>query len=247
MTIAKKIKKEILGFPDDFVFVLSDLDCDVEQREAAARALQRMAERGEISKLANGKYYKPRKTIFGELAPSPSQIAKEYLVKNGRIIGYMTGGNAFSQYSLTTQISSDILIGTNYYRRPIQRGAYKISFVYQPNEIKEDNIELLKLLDCLKYIKDIPGTTANEACKRLIFVIKDLPDKQRKQIIDLAIKYTPFVKALLGSILELIGMSKESLKPLKESLTGISKYRLPISEDILPTKINWRIYEPARR
>ena len=46
---------------------------------------------------------------------------------------------------------------------------------------------------------------------------------------DLAIKYTPFVKALLGSILELTGMSKESLKLLKESLTGISKYRLPIS------------------
>ena len=176
MTIAKKIKKEILEFPDDFVFVLSDLDCDVEQREAAARALQRMAERGEISKLSNGKYYKPRKTIFGELAPSPSQIAKEYLVKNGRVIGYMTGGSAFSQYSLTTQISSDILIGTNYYRRPIQRGPYKISFVYQPNEINEDNIELLKLLDCLKYIKDIPGTTANEACKRLIFVSKDLTE-----------------------------------------------------------------------
>lgn len=62
---------------------------------------------------------------------------------------------------------------------------------------------------------------------------------------NLAIKYTPFVKALLGSILELTGMSKESLKLLRESLTGISKYRLPISEDILPTKKNWRIYEPA--
>ena len=118
---------------------------------------------------------------FWELAPSPSQIAKEYLVKNGRVIGYMTGGSAFSQYSLTTQISSDILIGTNYYRRPIQRGPYKISFVYQPNEINEDNIELLKLLDCLKYIKDIPGTTANEACKRLIFVIKDLTENKESR------------------------------------------------------------------
>lgn len=57
-----------------------------------------MAERGEISKQTNGKYYKTRKTIFGELAPSPSRIANEYLVKNGRIIVYMTGGSAFTLY-----------------------------------------------------------------------------------------------------------------------------------------------------
>ena len=56
MTVSKKIKQAISEFPDDFVFAVSDLDCDVSQREAAARALQRMAENGEISKLSNGKY-----------------------------------------------------------------------------------------------------------------------------------------------------------------------------------------------
>ena len=48
MTVSKKIKQAISEFPDDFVFAVSDLDCDVSQREAAARALQRMAETGEI-------------------------------------------------------------------------------------------------------------------------------------------------------------------------------------------------------
>lgn len=114
MTVSKKVKQTISEFPDDFVFAVSDLDCDVSQREAAARTLQRMAENGEISKLSNGKYYKPRLTVFGKLKPSPSQVAKEFLVKNGRMIGYLTWAAAFSQYSLTTQISSGIQIGTNY-------------------------------------------------------------------------------------------------------------------------------------
>ena len=44
----KEIKQMVSDFPDDFVFVASDLDCEISQRDAAARALQRMAERGEI-------------------------------------------------------------------------------------------------------------------------------------------------------------------------------------------------------
>ena len=30
------------------------------------------------------------------------------------------------------------------------------------------------------------------------------------------------------------------------SLNGVSSYKLPISSNVLPTKDNWRIYEPAR-
>lgn len=180
MTVSKKIKQAVSEFPNDFVFAVSDFDCDVSQREAAARALQRMAENGAISKLSNGKYYKPRVTVFGNLKPSPAQVAKEFLVKDGHVIGYLTGASAFSQYSLTTQISSEIQIGTNYYRRPLKRGKYNISFVLQPNDIKEDAIELLKLLDCLKFIKEIPGTTPNEACKRIICIISELNDNEKK-------------------------------------------------------------------
>lgn len=246
MTTAKKIKRIVSDFPDDFVFTASDLGLDISEREAAARALQRMAERGEISKLSNGKYFKPRITVFGALKPSPSQIAKEYLVKNGKTVGYITGGAAFSQYSLTTQISSEIQIGTNKYRRPLRRGNYRISFVVQPNPITDDNIELLKLLDCLRFIKEIPGTSANDACKRIILVVKGLTYDEQTSLSQYALNYAPFVRALLGAIMELNGATELLTLPLKQSLNGISKYRLPISESTLPNKLNWRIHEPSR-
>lgn len=247
MAVSKKIKQAISDFPDDFVFALSDLDCDVSQREAAARALQRMAENGEISKLSNGKYYKPRVTVFGNLKPSPAQVAKEFLVKDGRLIGYLTGAVAFSQYSLTTQISSDIQIGTNYYRRPLKRGTYNISFILQPNDIREDAVDLFRLLDCLKFIKEIPGTTPDEASKRLICVINELDDNAKKQLAEYALNYAPSVRAVLGAIMEYLGCGDRIVEPLRQSLNGISKYRIPITDAVLPNKMKWRIYEPARR
>ena len=223
MTVSKKIRQAISEFPDDFVFAVSDLDCDVSQREAAARALQRMAENGELSNLSNGKYYKPRVTVFGNLKPSPAQVAKEFLVKDGREIG------------------------TNYYRRPLKRGSYNISFVLQPNDIKEDAIDLFRLLDCLKFIKEIPGTTPNEACKRIICIISGLADDEKKKMAEYALNYAPSVKALLGAIMEYLGCGDSIVEPLRQSLNGISKYRIPITDAVLPNKIKWRIYEPTRK
>lgn len=247
MTVSKKIKQTISNFPDDFVFTVSDLGCDISQREAAARAVQRMAENGEISKISNGKYYKPRVTAFGRLKPSPAQAIKEFLTDNGRVIGYLTGASAFSQYSLTTQISSEIQIGTNCYRRPMKRGNYSISFVLQPNGIEEDAVDILRLLDCLRFIKEIPGTTPNEACKRIICIIREMTDSLKKKLSAYALKYTPSVRALLGAILEFIGCPEYIVGPLRQSLNGISKYRIPITEAVLPNKTSWRIHDPARR
>ena len=246
MNIARQIRERIAAMPEGFVFTASAISCDATRRGAAARALQRMAKKGELSKLTNGRYYKPRQSAFGALKPSPAQLINEYLVKDGDVIGYLTGPDAFSQYSLTTQISSDIQIGTNYYRRPIRRANYIITFLYQPNEIKEDRIEIFKILDCLKLIKNIPGTSANDACRRMICVIKDLSDEIKRKLVECAVRYRPSVRALLGAILEYIECGKELTEPLLQSLSGVSKYLIPISESILPTKLNWKIYEPTR-
>lgn len=247
MTVAKKIKQYVAELPDDYMFVASDMECDVSERGAVSRALQRMAQRGELSKLSSGKFYKPRKTVFGELKPSPMQLVKDFLVKNGEVVGYLTGMSVLSQYSLTTQISSKIEIGTNEYRGPLQRDGFDISFVLQRNKITKDSIEMLKILDCLKFINKIPATSPDEACRRMIFVIRDLSDEEKSRMAEYALKYSPYVRALCGAILEEVGCSGEIKDKLKKSLSGVSKYRLDISETTLPTKKNWRIYAPSRR
>ena len=216
MTVSKKIKQAISEFPDDFVFAVSDFDCDVSQREAAARALQRMAENGEISKLSNGKYYKPRVTVFGNLKPSPAQVAKEFLVKDGQVIGYLTGTTAFSQYSLTTQISSGIQIGTNYYRRPLKRGSYNISFVLQPNDIKEDAIDL--------FSKGAPGAESRAysitakalaSCTSRLVPMDALKERYVLSSTESLLEMEYFLRISFGS-------SKAACSPISESISMAS-------------------------
>jgi len=52
------------------------------------------------------------------------------------------------------------------------------------------------------------------------------------------------VRALLGAMLEYIGRPTAIVR---KSLNGVSSYKLPISESVLPNKSNWNIYEPARK
>ena len=247
MSISKEIRKKIVVFPDDYVFTASDFEMESQNQSAVVKALNRMAATGEISKLSKGKFYKPRKTQFGELKPSAYQIAKDYIERDGKLIGYITGYSAYNALGLTTQISSYIQIGTNKSRRAVKRDKYTISFIMQQNTITKKNIEILRILDAIRFIREIPATTPNEACIRLKEIIKDLNDEQKEMLVKCSLKYTNYVRALCGAILEDIGYDGNSLDSIRKSLNGVTNYHLPISESVLPNKQNWRIYEPARK
>lgn len=247
MNISKEIRKKIVVFPDDYVFKASDFEMESQNQSAVVKALNRMAATGEISKLSKGKFYKPRKTQFGELKPSAYQIAKDYIERDGKLIGYITGYSAYNALGLTTQISSYIQIGTNKSRRAVKRDKYTISFILQQNTITKKNIEILRILDAIRFIREIPATTPNEACIRLKEIIKDLNDEQKEMLVKCSLKYTNYVRALCGAILEDIGYDGNSLDSIRKSLNGVTNYHLPISESVLPNKQNWRIYEPARK
>ena len=247
MNISKEIRKKIVVFPDDYVFKASDFEMESQNQSAVVKALNRMAATGEITKLSKGKFYKPRKTQFGELKPSAYQIAKDYIERDGKLIGYITGYSAYNALGLTTQISSYIQIGTNKSRRAVKRDKYTISFILQQNTITKKNIEILRILDAVRFIREIPATTPNEACIRLKEIIKDLNDEQKEMLVKCSLKYTNYVRALCGAILEDIGYDGNSLDSIRKSLNGVTNYHLPISESVLPNKQNWRIYEPARK
>ena len=247
MNVTKEIRKRVLNFSDDYVFTASDFDFGVEDQAAVVKALNRMSKSGEISKLSKGKFYKPRKTQFGELKPSAYQIAKDYIEKDGKLIGYITGYSAYNALGLTTQISSYIQIGTNQYRRSVKREKYTISFIKQPNPITRKNVEILRILDAIRFIREIPATTPDEACLRLKEIIRDLDNEQKEVLIKCLMKYTNYVRALCGAMLEDVGCDSELLATIKNTLNGVTEYKLPISESVLPAKQNWRIYEPARK
>ena len=247
MSIISEIRRAIANFPEDYMFKASDFKPYSTNPAAVIKALNRLHHAGEISKMGKGKFYKPRMTQFGIVKPTPYQIAKDFIERDGKIIGYITGYTAFRALGLTTQVSSYIQIGTNKYRGPMQREKYTITFIKQNNSITRKNIETRVILDALKFIMEIPGTTPNNACSRLKEIIKNMPIEQQNILARCCLKYTSYVRALCGAILENAGCSAFLLDTIRKTLNGVTEYKLPISESVLPTKKNWRINEPARK
>ena len=238
MIIGEDIKKQISSTPDGVILTIGDFNVDMRYQGALVKALNRLVDQGTLQRLSKGKYYKPRKTIFGMLEPTPEEITKDLLEKNGKLVGYITGNRAFALMGLTTQITSSLLIGTNRYRHPLTRGDYTISFLQQHNPITEENIPLLRILDALKFIKDIPASSPDIIVTQLGSTINALSNAEQKRLTELAENYTAYVRAILGAIMEQNNLNAELLK---KGLNGTTNYKLPISEQALPNKKKWNI------
>ena len=101
-----------------------------------------------------------------------SQVVKDLLEEDGKIIGYLTGYSIYNQLGLTTQVSNTIQIGKNEIRPGFKRERYTIAFIKQKNTLTKENIPLLQILDAIRYIKKIPDATIESSCRRLSVILK---------------------------------------------------------------------------
>jgi hypothetical protein len=239
MKTAEFVASSVERLPKGCVFTYANFVSDPKQKEAIIKTLNRMVAAGLITKLAKGKYYKPENSAFGKLLPSQNEIVKDLLEKGGEVIGYLTGYSVYNQLGLTTQVSNTIQIGRNEVRPLFKRGRYTISFVRQKNAITKENIPLLQILDVIRYFKKIPDASPASVCKRLLAIIRELTQKERKSLVGLALKYPPSTRAFLGAALEETGNASLA-EPLKKSLNPISVYYLPAAK-ILKSAEVWNI------
>lgn len=231
---SKGIKKRILDFEMGKVFRLEDLELSRSEYNAAVVALGRLAQEGEIERLSPGVYYKPKQTRFGVVGPSMEERFRDLLYDGDTPIGYLTGLYAFNLFGLTTQHSSILEIGTNFPKRNTKRGIYAIRFVLQKNQICQDNIEMLRLLDCLKWIKKIPDTTVDKSYTLLKKKVSEYEKEDHKRLVELSLNYTPLTRALLGSML-----TDESLvATLHQTLNPLTRFRIGLSSTLVSSQWN---------
>ncbi len=240
MKITDYLADTINRLPKGYIFTYHDFIGEVTKEEAIIKALNRMAASGKIYKLAKGKFYKPEKTIFGDLQPGQSQVVKDLLEEDGKVIGYLTGLGIYPKLGLSTQLGFVIQIGRNKIRPAFQRGNFRISFIMQKNTITRENIPLLQILDSIRLIKKIPDSPIAQSAKRLKSLIQDQSFENRAQLARLAKKYPPATRAILGSILEEIG--EATLTPtLATTLNPVTKYSIPGIKEALPSASNWNL------
>lgn len=234
------IAETIDRLPQGYVFTYADFLEKVESKEALSKALNRMVSAGKIAKLSKGKFYKPERTVFGNLEPDIYQIVKNLLERDGKIEGYLTGLSIYSKLGLTTQISSTIQIGKNQTRPSFKRGKYTISFIRQKNTITRETIPFLQILDAIRYIKKIPNTTELEALQLIQKLISLKSMKEREIMVRLALKYPPATRASLGCILDEIDPKNVSSK-LKSSLNPLTIFKISDASKIFKFAKDWNI------
>ena len=241
MKVTQYIKSELKKIPEGEVFTYERFLREKEEKEAVIKALNRKVQAGGLAKLSRGRYYKPENTVFGTLQPAQEEVVKDLIWEGGKQVGYLTGLSIYHDLGLTTQIGNTVQIGKNDIRPAFKRGRYKITFVRQKNPITQANIPLLQLLDTLRYLKKIPDTPIPAAIIRLKSILKKMSRKETHDLIDLAARYPPSTRSLLGAILQSNGAPTAMLEPLKKSLNPITTYSLKGAGEVLDTALDWNI------
>ncbi len=239
--LATDIRKLINKIPEGKTFGYLDLGIAKENYLTAAKALERFQKEGLIKRVSKGVFYKPRLTVFGELEPEYNELLQAYLFENGKRIAYITGTSLYNQLGLTTQMAFEIKIASRKKRIYINRGALKAGAVKSYAEITEGNYKILGLLDAFKDIKKIPDCSIVQAVRRLQAIMQSLDEKQTDELLRYALMYPPRIRALVGAILESLGIENHRLVKLKNSLNPLSTFELGIKEQELPAKSKWYI------
>ncbi|WP_439257938.1 DUF6088 family protein [Lonepinella sp. BR2271] len=233
-------KNQVLQeIPKGIVFGFNELEKS-SSTQAMIKMLNRKVAKGELVKLSKGRFYKPEKTIFGQLQAPINEVVKDFLYKNGSCIGYLTGLSIYNQFGLSSQVSSVIQIGRNSLRPALQRLQYKIHFVQQKNVITQQNIPLLQYLDCIRFIKKIPDITVSKAVSCLLSLLDDFSDEQKEAMASLVLQYPPSTRALFGAMLEYC-QQYSLADSLFDTLNPITTYQFIDVDKILPNTNKWNI------
>ncbi|MDR0988856.1 MAG: DUF6088 family protein [Prevotellaceae bacterium] len=239
-TITDIVKATIEKSSAGITFTAKDFPVAVVKQKTVNKILNNLVSDGQLRSISKGRFYKPKVTEFGELKPDTYEIVKDLLEKDGKLIGYLTGYSVFNELGLTTQVPFTLQIGAAKDKKSIERGIYKISFVRQANPITKKNIPLLRILDCLRFFKNIPDAMPDDTCRRLLVILQELSDKEKALIKELSLNYTPQATALLGAMLETLNPEEETTAML-HALNPQSYYKLGISENVLLNQKKWNI------
>lgn len=236
MNIALELRNRIDGFNPGLVIKYSDLEDITDNAIALSKALSRMVKANKLEKIEKGVFYKPKLSKFGKINPSINEIIKKECEKNGEIIAYITGVNLYNKLGLTTQISNVIELASNKRKPTKEIIGNKIKFIQTNSTISISVIPLLQILDALKNIKKIPDGNLKESYEILKYKINELNFDDKEKITDLALDYSPFTRAIVGTILEEV--SNINLYKLEKSLNSFTSFDLDIE---IKNKKRWNI------
>jgi len=226
--------------PAGQIFCYQELPDYTRSPSAVIKAIGRMVFDKKLERFSKGKFYIPKKGVFGLRKPSDNELIRSMLYKNGRVHGYVTGLSLYNKLGLTTQLPRTITIAINGGRQEKEFGTIRIKTVVTRIPIQEKDIKLLQYLDVLKDIKKILDSDVNLSLKIMSGYILELSTQEQERLLKLAMDYySPQARALVGLLFS-------SLKlPLPDSLVlslnPTTTYKLKLNQSDWPMAKEWNI------
>ena len=144
-----------------------------------------------------------QKNLLGKL---PVYQDEQFRYLTGKLNGYITGAYIYNKMGLTEQVATTITIATP---NPVRRFRFKNLDVECVMDCSDESlVPYLRLLDAIKDMKRIPGTTGQDIYNRVksqYFNGYSLPEL--KKIVSLAKSYPPRVRKTVADILGDIGQT----------------------------------------
>lgn len=238
MSVAELVKSRIEKIEAGKVITYDDF-ADLKSFQAVALNLSRLNRQGLIQRLSKGRYYKPKQTKYAVLKPTDSEILKSILQKNG---GYVGGTSALNRMGISTQVPSEIVIAGSRSNRKIQVANLRLRFTKGPQIESESNSQNMSdIIEVLKAFKRIAPSEKSLAIRKLSKELQMLTKKEAELLVARSLQYRPYVRALLGAIIEKNDKLNPQIEKLRQSLNPISIYKIGNVSDDLLTARSWNI------
>lgn len=200
-----EILEQIDNIPDGKIFTFRDLLFPLDKMANVAVILSDLSKDSKLVRVEKGAYYKPKKSSLG-LGELPVFQDEQIAYLSKKLNGYLTGGYIYNKMSLTEQVSQTITIASHTPVRPFRFNNLAIKSVkaYVKDIPKsETDLKLVRILDTIKDIKNIPATSPQEAYDRIFsYHLSCLSQKELEKIVSLSISYPPRVRKILGDMME---------------------------------------------
>ncbi|BAI81882.1 conserved hypothetical protein (plasmid) [Deferribacter desulfuricans SSM1] len=243
-----RIRDYIKTIPEGTVFTINDVkrfnrNINVN---SLATTLSKLAKEGYLKRIGRGKYYRPKNSYLGELPVTWQKVAELYLYDSGyrkRYIGYITGLALYNHYKLSTQVPSELTIATKKRKSKttlMLSNGMRLSLIPLEFPIRtKDDIRALQYLDLLKYLKQAIDVKPENVIRFLQNELNESSPKFIKKIIGYSLKYSPFVRALLGVILDNTKY-RQYASYIKDNLNPLTKFKINFNTNLTNLK-KWNI------
>jgi len=203
------IIEQVMAYREGKIFTFKDLVFEPQKKACAAVVLSELTKKGILARAAKGVYFRPKVSLLGlKYRPLSYQEKLDFISKE--LGGYLSGPYMFNQMQLTEQVASVITIATpNPVRKFVKMNVNVNCIKSYIHKIDETDVYYLRLLDAVKFINDIPGTTPTDVYSRLMLHhFKNFQSKDLDKINQLALSYPPRVRKIMMDVCHDLGYTK---------------------------------------